>query len=119
MSLGMLEILRGGGFTTGGLMFDTKLRRQSIARDDLFHGHIGAMDVMARSLLVAASLIDDLDARRDARYARWNDRTDILDGNVTLQQLHDTQLTAPEPVGVSGRQELLENLVNRHIDQTH
>ena len=57
MSLGMLEILRGGGFTTGGLMFDTKLRRQSIARDDLFHGHIGGMDVMARSLLVAASMM--------------------------------------------------------------
>jgi xylose isomerase len=117
MSLGMLEILRGGGFTTGGLMFDTKLRRQSIARDDLFHGHIGGMDVMARSLLVAASMIDELDARRDERYAGWSDRSDILDGTVTLQQLHDAQLTAPEPTGVSGRQEALENLVNRHIDR--
>ena len=58
MTLGMLEILRGGGFTTGGLMFDTKLRRQSIARDDLFIGHIAAMDTMARSLLAAASIIE-------------------------------------------------------------
>jgi len=117
MSLGMLEILRGGGFTTGGLMFDTKLRRQSIERDDLFHGHIGGMDVMARSLLVAASMIDELDARRDARYAGWGQRTDILEGNVTLQQLHDAQLTGTEPTGVSGRQEALENLVQRHIER--
>jgi len=117
MSLGMLEILRGGGFTTGGLMFDTKLRRQSIERDDLFHGHIGGMDVMARSLLVAASMIDELDARRDARYAGWGERTDILEGNVTLQQLHDAQLAGAEPTGVSGRQEALENLVQRHIER--
>jgi xylose isomerase len=119
MTLGMLEILRGGGFTTGGLMFDTKLRRQSIARDDLFHGHIGAMDTMARSLLAAASILEDgeLEARRAARYAGWLDRADILNGEVTLQQLRDAQLTGDEPVGVSGRQEALENLVARHIER--
>ena len=117
MTLGMLEILRGGGFTTGGLMFDTKLRRQSIARDDLFHGHVGAMDTMARSLLAAASMIDELDARRNQRYARWNDRTDILDGEVSLAQLHDAQRTASEPEPVSGRQELLDQLVARHIER--
>ena len=73
MSLGIYEILKGGGFTTGGFMFDTKLRRQSLARDDLFHGHIGAMDTMARSLLVAASLIEDgeLAAMVEDRYAAW------------------------------------------------
>ena len=119
MTLGMLEILRGGGFTTGGLMFDTKLRRQSIARDDLFHGHIGGMDTMARSLLAAASIIEDgeLDRRRDERYAGWADRPDVLDGNVSLQQLHDAQLTGAEPQPVSGRQEALENLVARHIER--
>ncbi len=119
MTLGMLEILRGGGFTTGGLMFDTKLRRQSIARDDLFHGHVGGMDTMARSLLAAASILEDgeIDARRAARYAGWLDRTDILDGDVTLQQLHDAQMTGDEPTGVSGRQEALENLVARHIER--
>jgi xylose isomerase len=117
MTLGMLEILRGGGFTTGGLMFDTKLRRQSIARDDLFHGHIGAMDTMARSLLAASTLLDDLDAQRDDRYARWNARRDILDGEVSLQRLHDAQLTAPEPEPVSGRQEMLDRLVARHIER--
>ena len=58
MTLGMVEILRGGGFTTGGLNFDAKLRRQSIARDDLFIAHIGGMDTMARALLAAASIIE-------------------------------------------------------------
>lgn len=119
MSLGMLEILRGGGFTTGGLMFDTKLRRQSIERDDLFHGHIGGMDVMAKALLVADSLIDELDALRDERYSRWNAEQRILDGSVTLQDLLDGALGSDsfDPQPTSGRQELLENLVNRRIDQ--
>lgn len=120
MTLGMLEILRGGGFTTGGLMFDTKLRRQSISRDDLFHGHIGGMDTMARSLLAAASMIDELDVRRNARYAGWNDEQRILDGEVTLQQLHDSVIADEtfDPQPVSGRQEELENLVARHIERT-
>ncbi len=119
MTLGMLEILRGGGFTTGGLMFDTKMRRQSIARDDLFHAHIGGMDTMARSLLAAASILEvgELDARRSERYAGWNDRQDIIDGSVTLQQLHDAQMSGVEPAGVSGRQEALENLIARHIER--
>ncbi|MEZ5228231.1 MAG: hypothetical protein R2710_16630 [Acidimicrobiales bacterium] len=117
MTLGMLEILRGGGFTTGGLMFDTKMRRQSIERDDLFHGHIGGMDTMARSLLAAASIIEEgeIDRRRNERYAGWDDRHDILDGAVTLQQLHGAQMTGSEPTPRSGRQEALENLVARHI----
>ena len=85
MTLGMLEILRGGGFTTGGLNFDAKLRRQSIDRTDLFHGHIGGMDTMARALLVAAAILDggELDANRDARYAGWDGELgrSILDGS--------------------------------------
>jgi xylose isomerase len=123
MTLGMLEILRGGGFTTGGLMFDTKLRRQSIARDDLFIGHIGAMDTMARSLLAAASIVEsgELDRRRAERYAGWDgDRgQQILDGKVSLQQLHDRVYddTGFDPQPVSGRQELLEAIVARHIER--
>ncbi|MBK5331525.1 MAG: xylose isomerase, partial [Ilumatobacteraceae bacterium] len=119
MTLGMLEILRGGGFTTGGLMFDCKLRRQSVSRDDLFIGHIGAMDVMARSLLAAASIIDEgeLDSRRAARYADWNAEKNLLSGTVTLQQIHDELVAANvEPAHISGRQEELERLVARHID---
>ena len=119
MTLGMIELLRGGGFTTGGMNFDAKLRRQSTARDDLFHAHIGGMDTLARALVAAASILDDgeLDRRRDERYAGWAGASDVLDGEVTLQQLHDVQLSSIEPVGVSGRQEALENLVARHIER--
>ena len=121
MTLGMLEILRGGGFTTGGLNFDAKLRRQSTDRNDLFHAHIGGMDTMARALLAAAAILDDgeLDARRDDRYAGWAAEQAILDGKVTLQDLHDAQLASDkEPTRTSGRQEALENLVAKHIERT-
>jgi xylose isomerase len=121
MTLGMVEILRGGGFTTGGLNFDSKLRRQSIARDDLFHAHIGGMDTMAHALVVAASILEDgeLDRRREERYAGWEGELGqaILDGKHTLADLHDAQLASDaEPTRVSGRQEALENLVARHVD---
>jgi xylose isomerase len=122
MTLGMLEILRGGGFTTGGMNFDAKLRRQSTDRNDLFHAHIGGMDTMARALLAASSILDDgeLDRRRDDRYAGWASEQAILDGKVTLQQLHDAQLgTDKEPSRTSGRQEALENLVAKHIERAH
>jgi xylose isomerase len=122
MSLGLLEILRGGGFTTGGMMFDCKLRRQSISRDDLFIAHIGGMDTLAKSLLVAHSILDEgqLDQRREERYAGWDTAAgqEILDGKVSLQELHDDLIaTGHEPEPVSGRQELLERLVARHIDR--
>jgi len=57
MALGVYEILRAGGFTTGGFNIDTKLRSQSIDRTDLFHGHIGGIDTLVRSLLVAAAAL--------------------------------------------------------------
>ncbi len=120
MTLGMLEILRGGGFTTGGLMFDCKLRRPSVSRDDLFIAHIGGMDTMARSLLAAAAIIDggELDAHRTARYAGWSDAQDVLAGDVSLQQMHDDLVANNvEPAHVSGRQEMLEGLVARHIER--
>jgi len=119
MTLGMLEILRGGGFTTGGLNFDSKLRRQSIARDDLFHAHIGGMDTMARALLAAASIIEsgELDDFRAERYAGWDDPlgAEIMGGGVTLGALRDRQSGEPGPT--SGRQEQLESLVARHIER--
>jgi xylose isomerase len=121
MSLGLLEILRGGGFTTGGMMFDCKLRRQSISRDDLFIAHIGGMDILARSLLVAASILEEgeLDRRRAERYAGWDTPAgqDLLAGKWSLQEIHDDLVASGhEPRPVSGRQELLERLVARHID---
>ena len=120
MSLAVYEILRGGGFTTGGFLFDTKLRRQSIDREDLFHAHIGGIDTLARSLLVAEKLLDDntLEGARDERYARWSsgDGADILAGGKTLGELADAAVASDlEPTPVSGRQEILENEVNKAI----
>ncbi len=117
LSLAMLEILRGGGFTTGGFNFDTKLRRQSLDRTDLFHGHIGGIDTLARSLLVAAALIDDggLDDARRRRYQGWDaDRgRALLDESASLGDIADEAVAADlDPVPVSGQQELLENRVN-------
>ncbi|MFK8023766.1 MAG: xylose isomerase, partial [Ilumatobacter sp.] len=121
MTLGMLEILRGGGFTTGGLMFDTKLRRQSIERDDLFHGHIGGMDVMAKSLLVAQYLLDtgELGQWLETRYGPWSSElgSTIMGGGVSLAELHEQQMSAGEPEPRSGRQELLEGIVARAIER--
>jgi xylose isomerase len=121
MTLGMLEILRGGGFTTGGLNFDSKLRRQSISRDDLFIAHIGGMDTMARALLAAAALLDgsDLERFRTERYAGWGSELgqSIIGGAASLESLYDRQLGSPEPQPVSGRQELLESIVARTIER--
>jgi xylose isomerase len=119
----MYEILRGGGFTTGGFNFDTKLRRQSLHRTDLFHAHIGGMDTLARALLVATDMIErrTLDSFRDTRYAGWNERlgSDILGGQLSLsdleQRVRDGEI---DPRPVSGRQELLENMVNQRIWST-
>jgi len=120
MTLGMLEILRGGGFTTGGLNFDAKLRRQSTDRSDLFHAHVGGMDTMAKALLAAVSIIEagQLDAARDARYAGWDSDfgRGVLGGDGTLRSLRDRAQGVPEPVRQSGRQEALENLIARAID---
>ncbi len=121
MTLGMYEILRGGGFTSGGLNFDAKLRRQSSSRDDLFHAHIGGMDTMARSLIVAADLLesDALEQARRARYAGWDTAlgSDIVDGRLSLAELRDRAVAQPEPTRESGRQEALENLVARYIER--
>ena len=117
MALGMLEILRGGGFTTGGLNFDAKLRRQSIDRVDLFHGHIGGMDTMARALLVADAVRTELDAGRQARYAGWDGELgrSIMERRTDLAALHQRASDRGEPARVSGGQERLENLVARHV----
>jgi xylose isomerase len=120
LSLAVYEIVRGGGFTTGGFNFDTKLRRQSLSRDDLFHAHIGGIDTLARSLLVAAALIEDgeLERLRTERYAGWSGELgrSILGGKAALDLLSVRVLAGEiDPQPVSGRQEMLENVVNRAI----
>jgi xylose isomerase len=120
LSLALYEIMRGGGFTTGGFNFDTKLRRQSMGRTDLFHGHIGGIDTLAKALLVAADLVEreTLSRPREERYAGWNGAlgTAIMDGSESLETL-EAKVTAGDidPKPTSGRQELLENRLNRVI----
>src|SRR6185503_18156786 len=120
LALSLYEIVRAGGFTTGGFNFDTKLRRQSISRDDLFHAHIGGIDTLARSLLVAAALIEDgeLERLRTERYAGWTSELgkSILVDKADLNGLATRVLSGEiDPRPVSGRQEMLENLVNRAV----
>ncbi|MEM8922073.1 MAG: xylose isomerase [Actinomycetota bacterium] len=121
MTLGMYEILLGGGFTKGGLNFDAKLRRQSIERDDLFYAHIGGMDTMARALLAAASMLEDraIEGPREDRYRGWSEGLGarILGGDETLPSLRDRTLGAAEPTRASGRQEMLENVVARYVER--
>jgi xylose isomerase len=118
LTLAMLEIIRAGGFTDGGFNFDAKVRRQSIDAADLFHGHIGGMDVIAHALLKAAALIEhgQMDAFRAARYAGWQGELgrSVHATGASLSGIADAavaQNLAPQPK--SGRQEWLENLVNR------
>ncbi|WP_353474466.1 xylose isomerase [Salipiger sp. H15] len=112
------EILKAGGFTTGGTNFDAKLRRQSLDPEDLILGHAGAMDVCARGLKAAAALLEDgtLEALRAGRYADWDtpENTALLTSDLaSIEARVRAQGLNPEPR--SGRQERLENLWNRFL----
>lgn len=115
----MLEVLAMGGFTTGGLNFDAKVRRQSHETVDLFHAHIGGMDAFARGLEIAQAIIEDgrLDAFVADRYARWNEGfgARVRSGAATLADCEAEARRVGEPVRVSGRQEMLENLINEFV----
>jgi xylose isomerase len=120
LTLVMYEILRHGGFSTGGFNFDTKVRRQSSDAVDLFHGHIGAIDALALSLERASTMIssDLLAEFKKQRYSGWDEKLgkQILDGGFTLQGLAEEATHRDlRPVHISGRQEYLENMVNRSI----
>lgn len=118
ITLAYYHILRNGGFTTGGTNFDAKIRRQSLDPLDLLHAHVGAMDVCARALRAAAAIIEDggLAAELAQRYAGWDGEEGraIMAGERSLADLAiwiEAKHVRPQPV--SGRQEYLENLVNR------
>ncbi|CAN7369899.1 xylose isomerase [Massilia sp. LjRoot122] len=117
-AIALYHVMQAGGFTTGGCNFDAKVRRQSIDPVDLLHGHVGAMDVLARGLLEAEKLIKDgrLASELERRYSGWQAPLgqDILAGRIDLDGLADRVLERNQDVApVSGRQEYLENLVNR------
>lgn len=112
----MLKVLEMGGFTTGGLNFDAKRRRESHEPEDLFHAHIGGMDAFARGLKVAAAIradgrIADFVKRR---YSSWDSDLGRLveSGKADFDTLTEHVLKSGEPKLASARQELLENILN-------
>ncbi|MBW3603811.1 MAG: xylose isomerase [Actinobacteria bacterium] len=120
--LALHAIVQAGGFTTGGFNFDAKLRRQSVDRMDLFHAHIGAMDTLAHALVIAVAMLDDgaLEDVRVQRYHGWDGELGqaILDDGCSLEDLYGHVLAGNEvDAPVSGRQEALERVVARYIDQ--
>lgn len=118
--LTMYVLLRHGGFTTGGLNFDAKVRRQSIEPDDLFHAHIGGMDSFARGLKIAAKMVKAKTFEKNIkkRYDGWDKAfgKKIESGKVTFKELEDYTHKNGEPVIQSGRQEMLENILNDFIE---
>ena len=120
MAVAVYQLLKNGGFTSGGFNFDAKVRRQSLDIEDLFNAHIGGVDVLARALLAAESVIEDgtLDLFVANRYAACDEefgRT-IMTGNATLEDASNHALLCGlDPKPQSGRQEYLENLINRFV----
>ena len=120
MALAYYEILKAGGFRTGGTNFDAKLRRQSLDPEDLIAAHIGGMDCCARGLKAAARMLEDraLIDPLEERYAGWNgaEAKAMLAGERTLEDVAERVLAEGiEPLPRSGRQERLENVVNRYV----
>jgi xylose isomerase len=117
LTLMMLEVIRAGGFTTGGMNFDAKIRRQSLDPDDLLHAHVNSMDACARGLINAAKIVETgtLDAEIKKRYAGWDkpESKAMLEKGATLESIaarvHRDKI---EPQPKSGRQEYLEGLLN-------
>ena len=118
-TLAMLAILKAGGFATGGLNFDAKIRRNSVDQSDLFEAHIGGMDVFAAGLVAAQRIIDDraLSSFVEERYASFDsgEGARFERGGMTLEELASGAGEYGRAGIASGRQERLENIVNRYL----
>ena len=115
----MLVVLEDGGFKTGGLNFDAKVRRESTDLEDMFIAHIGGMDSFARGLLIAHEILENsslADSRRE-RYASFDDGAGeaFEKGQMSLVDLRDHAAKQGEPSQLSGRQEWIENVMNDFI----
>ena len=115
----MLIILEAGGFGGGGINFDAKIRRNSTDPQDLFYAHIGGVDTFARALVVASTILDSSDYKkiRAERYASYDggEGAAFEKGKLSLEDLRNFAASHGEPKVISGRQEYLENLINRFI----
>ncbi|WP_207494785.1 xylose isomerase [Aridibaculum aurantiacum] len=115
----MLVFLEAGGFQGGGINFDAKIRRNSTDPADLFYAHIGGMDTFARGLIAADAILNKSDYRkfRQERYASYDSGKgkEYTEGKLTLEDLRAYAIESGEPKVISGRQEYLENIINRYI----
>jgi xylose isomerase len=115
----MLVIVEAGGFAGGGINFDAKIRRNSTDMEDLFYAHIGGMDAFARSLVIADNILQKSDYKtiRSNRYASFDSGKgkEFEEGKLTLEDLRAYAVEQGEPAVTSGKQEYLENLINRFI----
>jgi xylose isomerase len=116
----MLAILRMGGFTSGGVNFDAKVRRESFEPIDLFYAHIGGMDAFARGLKIAAAIRNDgrLAQFLKQRYSSWDSGIGekIEKGKARFKELEAYILKKGDVApNASGRQEFLENLINEFV----
>ena len=115
----MYEVLKAGGFTNGGLNFDSKARRGSYTPEDIFYSYIAGMDTFALGLRIAVKMIEDgrIDKFVEDRYASWNEGigADIISGKATMADLEKYALEKGEVTDSlsSGRQELLESVMNQ------
>ncbi|WP_300067605.1 xylose isomerase [uncultured Ruegeria sp.] len=118
VALAYYYILKAGGFSTGGTNFDAKIRRQSIDAEDLVAAHVGGMDVCARGLKAAAAMIEDggLDSALANRYSGWQSpEAQVMLGSSLEEVASRVLIEAIKPEPRSGRQEYLENYVNRFV----
>ena len=115
----MVHIVKNGGFTTGGFNFDAKVRRQSIDAADLFYGHIGGVDALARGLLAAEAILEDgtYEEFLTSRYSGWDDTMGkwMLEDASLEDIAKKVEAGGIDPTPRSGRQEMLENLFNRFV----
>ena len=115
----MLVFLEAGGLQGGGINFDAKIRRNSTDKEDLFHAHIGGMDIFARALIVADNILQKSDYKkiRADRYASFNTGKgkEFEEGKLTFEDLRAYAIEKGEPATISGKQEYFENLINRFI----
>ena len=115
----MLIILEAGGFKGGGINFDAKIRRNSTDPEDLFHAHIGGMDIFARALITADTILQKSDYKkiRKERYASFDGGKgkEFEEGKLSLEDMRAYAIENGEPKAASGRQEYLENIINRFI----
>jgi xylose isomerase len=116
----MLSILKYGGLAPGGVNFDAKVRRESFEPEDLFHAHVGGMDAFAHGLKIAAAIRADgeLDRLLQDRYSSWNSTLgkEIESGKSSFAAMEKYMLKQGEiKPNQSGRQEMLENLINRYL----